>query len=154
MYQLDETDLHILEILKTDGRCSYSNIAPEVHLSRVAVRERIADMMKRGIIRGFTVVIDAKAYNKMASVFLDIEVEPTELERVAKKLVEIEEIAIVSQHTGVTGLHVHAYIDSLENLSRFLKEHIFPIQGVKNVESHVLIRQFKTNPYLARYSDE
>ena len=44
MYQMDETDYEILEILKGDGRCSYSDIAEQVHLSRVAVRERINNM--------------------------------------------------------------------------------------------------------------
>ena len=62
MYQMDETDYEILEILKGDGRCSYSDIAEQVHLSRVAVRERINNMKEGGVIRGFTVVIDAKAY--------------------------------------------------------------------------------------------
>ena len=65
MYQMDETDYEILEILKGDGRCSYSDIAEQVHLSRVAVRERINNMKEGGVIRGFTVVIDAKAYQNI-----------------------------------------------------------------------------------------
>lgn len=64
MIQLDATDYAILEILKEDGRCSYSDIAEQVHLSRVAVRERINTMKENGIILGFTIVIDAKAYQK------------------------------------------------------------------------------------------
>ena len=75
MYRMDETDYAILELLKTDGRMSYSDIAEEVHLSRVAVRERISAMKNNGIIQGFTVIIDAKAYNKMAGIFIDVEVE-------------------------------------------------------------------------------
>ena len=139
MYQMDDTDYAILEILKDDGRCSYSDVAEQVHLSRVAVRDRINAMKKDGIIHGFTVVIDAKAYQK--------------LETVAHYLVSQKEIAIVSQHTGITGLHVHAYIDDVNQLSRYLAEHIYCIDGVKNVQSSLLIRQFKTNSYLARYQE-
>ena len=153
MYQMDSTDYAILEILKNDGRCSYSDIAEQVNLSRVAVRERINNMKKTGIIHGFTVVIDAKAYQKLASVFMDVEVEPSKLDFVAKKLSAQTEIAIVSQHTGITGLHVHAYIDSVERLSQFLEENIYSIDGVKSIESHLLIRQYKTNSYLARYRE-
>ena len=153
MYQMDTTDYAILEILKNDGRCSYSDIADQVNLSRVAVRERINNMKKNGIIHGFTVVIDAKAYQKLASVFMDVEVEPSKLDFVAKKLSAQAEIAIVSQHTGTTGLHVHAYIDSVERLSQFLEESIYSIDGVKSIESHLLIRQYKTNSYLARYRE-
>ena len=146
MYQMDAIDYAILEILKDDGRCTYSDIAEQVNLSRVAVRERIAAMKKEGIIHGFTVVIDAKAYQRLASVFMDVEVEPS--------IPAKEEIAIVSQHTGVTGLHVHAYIDNVDRLSQFLEEHIYSIDGVKSIQSHLLIRQYKTNSYLARYRDE
>lgn len=153
MYQMDATDYSILEILKDNGRCSYSDIADQVNLSRVAVRERINNMKSCGIIHGFTVVIDAKAYQKMASVFMDVEVEPSKLDSVARKLAAKNEIAIVSQHTGITGLHVHAYIDSVDQLSQFLEENIYSIDGVKSIQSHLLIRQYKTNSYLARYRD-
>ena len=93
MYQMDAIDYAILEILKDDGRCTYSDIAEQVNLSRVAVRERIAAMKKEGIIHGFTVVIDAKAYQRLASVFMDVEVEPSKLVSVARTLAAKEEIA-------------------------------------------------------------
>lgn len=153
MIQLDATDYAILEILKDDGRCSYSDIAEQVHLSRVEVRERINSMKESGIIHGFTVVIDAKAYQKKAGVFMDVEVAPSKLESVAARLVEQKEIAIVSQHTGTTGLHVHAYIDDVNKLSSFLEENIYSIDGVKAVRSQLLIHQYKTNSYLARYQE-
>ena len=95
-----------------------------------------------------------KAYQRLASVFMDVEVEPSKLVSVARTLAAKEEIAIVSQHTGVTGLHVHAYIDNVDRLSQFLEEHIYSIDGVKSIQSHLLIRQYKTNSYLARYRDE
>ena len=153
MYQMDETDYEILEILKGDGRCSYSDIAEQVHLSRVAVRERINNRKEGGVIRGFTVVIDAKAYQKLAGVFMDIEVEPGKMDSVAHQVAAQEEVAVVSQHTGTTGLHVHAYIDSPEKVASYLEERIYSIDGVKNVQTQLLIRQYKTNSYLARYQE-
>lgn len=151
MTKLDATDYAILELLKKDGRMSYSDIADEVHLSRVAVRERITAMKNDGIIRGFTVFIDAKAYNKMAAVFLEVEVEPSKIDRVANKLMENQDIAIVAQHTGNVGLHVHAYIESVDKLSDFLDKCIYSIDGVKSVTSNLLIRQYKTTAWLAKY---
>ena len=134
MYQMDETDYEILEILKGDGRCSYSDIAEQVHLSRVAVRERINNMKEGGV-------------------FMDIEVEPGKMDSVAHQVAAQEEVAVVSQHTGTTGLHVHAYIDSPEKVASYLEERIYSIDGVKNVQTQLLIRQYKTNSYLARYQE-
>ena len=116
-----------------------------------AVRERIAAMKNNGVIRGFTTIIDAKAYNKMAAVFLEVEVEPAKIDKVALKLLENQDIAIVAQNTGTVGLHVHAYIESVDKLSSFLDECIYSIDGVKSVNSSLLIRQYKTTAWLARY---
>lgn len=151
--KLDETDYKILEILQSDGRISYSDLAEKVSLSRTAVRERVNYMMKTGIIRGFTAIIDAKAYEKFASVYMNIETEPSKLDHVAHELMKLEDVAIVSQHTGVTGLHVHAYIDSPDKVSKYLEDNIYKIDGVKAIHSELLIHQYKTTAYLARYSE-
>ena len=140
---LDEADYRILDILQKDGRITFSDLADQVNLSRSAVRERIKNMQDSGIIRGFTAIIDAKAYEKFASVYMDIEAEPMKL----------NEIAIVSQHTGSTGLHVHAYIDSVDKVSKYLEENIYTIDGVRGVHFELLVHQYKTTAYLARYSE-
>ena len=44
--------------------------------------------------------------------------------------------------------------NNVDRLSQFLEEHIYSIDGVKSIQSHLLIRQYKTNSYLARYRDE
>lgn len=140
---LDDADYRILEILQKDGRITFSDLADQVNLSRSAVRERIKNMEDSGIIRGFTAIIDAKAYEKFASVYMDIEVEPMKL----------KEIAIVSQHTGSAGLHVHAYIDSVDKVSKYLEENIYTIDGVRGVHFELLVHQYKTTAYIARYSE-
>ena len=150
---LDEADYRILDILQKDGRITFSDLADQVNLSRSAVRERIKNMQDSGIIRGFTAIIDAKAYEKFASVFMDIEVEPMKINDAAKELMKLKEIAIVSQHTGSTGLHVHAYIDSVDKVSKYLEDNIYTIDGVRDVHFELLVHQYKTTAHLARYSE-
>jgi len=148
MNGLDETDFKILEILKLDGRKSYSDIAEAVHLSRVTVRERILSMQQNGVICGFSVQISSEAYNKHVSVYFDVEVDPAKLDAIAHQLAAHEDIAVVSQHTGISGLHVHAYLDRLENLGEFMNANFYSIEGVRNVHSHVLIKNYKINVFL------
>ena len=141
---LDEADYRILDILQKDGRITFSDLADQVNLSRSAVRERIKNMQDSGIIRGFTAIIDAKAYEKFASVYMDIEAEPMKINDVAKELMKLNEIAIVSQH---------AYIDSVDKVSKYLEENIYTIDGVRGVHFELLVHQYKTTAYLARYSE-
>ena len=71
---------------------------------------------------------------------MDIEVEPMKINDVAKELMKLKEIAIVSQHTGSTGLHVHAYIDSVDKVSKYLEENIYTIDGVRGVHFELLVQ--------------
>lgn len=148
MKKVDEINMQIIEMLKENGRATYSEIAKEVHLSRVAVRDRIIQMVDSGVIVEFTVQISSKALGKPVSIFLDIEVEPKFLSNIALNLAKRKDIAIVSQHTGATGLHVHAYIDKIENISSFIENNVYCLEGVKNVHINILIKNYKTNPWL------
>ena len=145
---LDNTDYKILEILKKDGRSSYSYISEKVHLSRAAVRDRILSLEKRGVIRGYTVQINSRAYGKEVSAFFDVEVDPRQLEELAKKISKIDDVSIVSEHTGSAGLHVHALLDNVDALGEFLDKYFYSEDGIKSVTTHILIKHYKTNAYL------
>ena len=84
---------------------------------------------------------------------MDIEVAPSKIDTVAHALMRLPEIAIVSRHTGATGLHVHAYIDDINKVSSYLDKHVYSQEGVLNVSVQLLIHQYKTNSYLARYQE-
>jgi len=52
---MDEIDVKILEILKEDARTKYVKIAEAIQLTEGAVRRRIKNLLKQGIIKRFTV---------------------------------------------------------------------------------------------------
>jgi DNA-binding Lrp family transcriptional regulator len=52
---MDETDRHILGILRNDGRSSFVDIAKKVGLTEGAVRARLRKLYEDGTIKRFTV---------------------------------------------------------------------------------------------------
>lgn len=58
--RLDEIDMRLLEMLQEHGRTSQHDLAQAVGLSSPAVGERLRKLEERGIIRGFTAVVDPK----------------------------------------------------------------------------------------------
>jgi Lrp/AsnC family leucine-responsive transcriptional regulator len=143
MSNLDEIDKQIISILQKDSRTSYAEIARSLFISRVAVRDRVNNLLKEGVIEEFTVVINAKSIGYNLNVFLDIQVEPSKLEEVASRLVQEENVIVVYQMTGPTTLHVHACVESPEALNAFMRERIYPIPGITHVESHILLARYK-----------
>lgn len=58
MPDLDETDLKILQLLMSDARQPYSDIADAVGLSAPAVSDRVAKLQEMGVINRFTLDVD------------------------------------------------------------------------------------------------
>jgi Lrp/AsnC family transcriptional regulator, leucine-responsive regulatory protein len=59
--KLDATSRRLLQALSTDGRRSAAALAKQLGLSRQAVAERIRDLERRGVIRGYRADVDPAA---------------------------------------------------------------------------------------------
>jgi len=57
-FKLDNIDIQILKILRTDGRISISELSKFVYLNSKNVKARVNDLIRAGIITGFSAVID------------------------------------------------------------------------------------------------
>lgn len=55
---LEDTDRRIVTALCADGRLSYTDLAEAVGLSVSAVHQRVRRLEQRGVIRGYTAVVD------------------------------------------------------------------------------------------------
>ena len=56
--KLDNTDIQSLKILMTDGRISIRELSKFVYLNSKNVKARVNDLIRAGIITGFSAVID------------------------------------------------------------------------------------------------
>lgn len=143
--KVDSIDKKILELLMENSRISYAEIGRRVHLSRVAVRERIKQMEESGIITQYSTIVDRTALGLELAVFLEIEVLPSKIEIVAYEISKMKEVSIVYQMTGPTILHVHVFIENSEKLSKFLNNKIYPLEGITRTSVYMLLRDYKTN---------
>ncbi len=72
MMSLDSIDAGILEILQRDGRASHSAIAEKVGLSQPSVHERVKKLEQRGVIRGYTALLDPQALDLSVLAFISV----------------------------------------------------------------------------------
>lgn len=77
MRDLDETDLEILQLLMSNARRPYNDVAEAVDLSPPAVSDRVARLQERGIIRGFTLDIDRSQFRKGIPVLVTLKIAST-----------------------------------------------------------------------------
>ena len=63
LHGLDDLDQQILQLLIKNARMSYSDIAQQVGISRVAVKMRVQSLEQRGIIEEYTTIINPSKIN-------------------------------------------------------------------------------------------
>jgi len=141
---LDDVDCKIIELLQKNARMSNAEIARQVHMTRVAVRDRIKHLVESKVIQEFSVVINAKALGYTVPAFFEIEVLPDKIISTAQELAKRPEVTVVYQMTGPTSLHVHAYLKDPQHLATFMRDNVFSIPGVQKVTNYLLLQQFKS----------
>src|SRR5690625_4211407 len=74
-YQLDETDIKILNHLQKNGRAHRNTIAEIVHLSVPSVSERMRKLEEKGLISDYNAILDAKKFNFDITAFIFVEID-------------------------------------------------------------------------------
>jgi DNA-binding Lrp family transcriptional regulator len=70
--QMDAVDQRIVALLVADARASFADIGAKVSLSAPAVKRRVDRLRSRGIIKGFTAVIDPAAVGWTTEAFVEL----------------------------------------------------------------------------------
>ncbi|EHM10881.1 transcriptional regulator [Thermanaerovibrio velox DSM 12556] len=141
---MDQLDLNLLEDLTADGRVSYAELGRKYNLTRVSIKERIDRLRQEGIIEGFTITINPEAAGKHVSAFFEIDVEPFYLDSVAHALAEKPEVENLYLMTGSSTLHMHALLNDMEDLERFVLNHIYSLKGISRVQTHLILKRYKS----------
>lgn len=144
IHSLDDVDHRILNMLLENGRISYVDMGKELGMTRVAVSERVKVLQEQGVIEGFTVTLNLNKIGKPISAFFSIDVEMNDFEAIAIDLAQDPDVLSIYQMTGPSTLHVHAALESMESLEKFITERLYSVKGIKKVESQILLRRFKS----------
>lgn len=140
----DDIDKKLLEELSENGRISYVELSEKVNLSRVGVKDRIENLIEKGVIEKFSAVINSEKIGKNVSAFFDVDVTPNKLEEVAKNLVENPNVASIYQMTGPSTLHMHVLVEDFTKLEIFINTELYSVEGVTRVDSQVILKRFKS----------
>tara|TARA_Y100000588_G_scaffold360964_2_gene421332 strand:- start:140 stop:616 length:477 start_codon:yes stop_codon:yes gene_type:complete len=72
---LDAIDVKLLTMLQADGRMSQHDLAESVGLSSPATGERLRKLEDRGIIKGFTAIVDPKLLGFDVTAFIAVGID-------------------------------------------------------------------------------
>jgi len=143
-FAIDDIDRKLISLLSQDGRASYTDLAKEVGLSRVAVQTRLNALMEYGTIERFACILNPKRLGLTVSAFFNVDVEPRHLMAVADRLAEEPEVTSLYHMSGPSKLHMHGLFASHQEMEAFLQNKLYPLEGVVSVDCQVLIKRYKS----------
>lgn len=72
MLQMDVVDQRIIALLTADARASFAEIGTKVSLSAPAVKRRVDRLRAKGIIKGFTTIVEPSALGWTTEAFVEL----------------------------------------------------------------------------------
>lgn len=138
MYEIDNIDRQIVEILMLDGRISSSEIARRVgNISERVVRYRIKKLISEGVIRISAIINPRKlGYDVVADVF--IEVEPSHIREVAKELIELDRVSYLAFSIGEDDISLQVVAHSNDEVYQFVTDSIGKLIGVRKTTTSIV----------------
>ncbi len=140
MLDISATDRRLIYALKQDGRASVTTLAGMLQVSRATVQARMERLMGTGIIRRFTIEVDASAEVEVIHAVMMIELEGTLARSVTVALKRLTEIVSLHSTNGTWDLVAHIETSSLPEFDRVLRE-VREIKGVLNSETSILLNK-------------
>jgi len=139
----------LLEILQNNARISDSDLAKMLKSSDSAVKKKIEELKKKGVIRAFTTYVDwEKKGENFISAYVDIKVTPearTGFSDLGNELAandKVEEAAVTS---GEYDIRIKIRARDLKDVSTFVTEVLAPKKEVTSTYTHFVLKKFKEN---------
>ena len=138
---LDAISKHIIELLQTDGRMSFTDISREVGLSEAAVRQRVQRLLESGIMQ-ITAVTDPLELGFARQALVGLRVTG-DTRRVADTLAGLDEVDYVVLTAGSFDLIAEVLCENDEALLALINDRVRTIPGVIATETFVYLRLVK-----------
>ena len=136
---MDDTDKAIIEILKKDGRATYSNIGKRIGLSEGAVRKRIKALVDSGAIKRFTVKVGlVEGAEAIALLSVSPSLPTSDVSQALKKLSNVETVYEITGEYDIaviiSGFNITEVNECLEKIRR--------LKGVSDTNTMIILRSW------------
>jgi DNA-binding Lrp family transcriptional regulator len=137
---VDKIDEKVLEILREDSRISFVEIASRVNLSEAAVRRRVSNLVKDGVIRRFTVELNEP---QLTSAIIYVSVNPANpTSEVSRKMRLVPGVETIYETTGTFDVAAIIKGPNIAEVNKSVEE-IRRITGVLNTNTTIILRTIR-----------
>ena len=120
-HEIDDIDTALLELLRTDARRTYGDMGQRVGLSAPAVKRRVDRLESRGVIKGYTTVVNHAMLGRPLEAFAELRFSgSTRVDMIAAIADEIPEVQQVFTVAGDPDALVWIRVRDVDDLKRVI----------------------------------
>jgi Lrp/AsnC family transcriptional regulator for asnA, asnC and gidA len=141
--KIDELDLKIISHLQENGRIPVAELAKKLNQPENTVRYRIERLLKNGVIRRFTALVDPRALGLNVSAAVMFKVDPKKLDQLLEKLTSMKDVTNIYQLSGEWDLIAVVFAKDIQDLHERVEE-LRRAEGVKEMNVMITTRIIKS----------
>jgi DNA-binding Lrp family transcriptional regulator len=139
MYEIDEKDMQILEVLKKNSHLSIGRISKKTGIPIATVHNRIKKLKANGIIERYTIDIDqVKLGRKMVAFVMVKAMRKADHSEVLHKIVKHEHIEEGAMITGEFDLLFKVRVREIDELNELVTNYMRKMDEVAETRTYVV----------------
>ncbi|MDH3311531.1 MAG: Lrp/AsnC family transcriptional regulator [Nitrosopumilus sp.] len=138
--------MKLLFELTKDGSMSVPTLSKKLGINASVLYSRIKRLMKKKLIKKFTVEIDNSLLGIGVKASIGINRNPKHKDEIHKTFMSISEVASISEVTGRFDMIIQVYAKDLEALHTIVIEKIGKIPGIQSSETFVELQKTDKDP--------
>lgn len=135
---MDAKDRQIIRELQKDGRITNQDLADRVNLSPSPCLRRLRLLEEAGVIKGYTALVDQKAYGLPITVFIRVRLErhgEAVVRTFEEHVARIDEVLDCYLLAGGDDYLLRVIVASLEAYEDFIRRKLHAIPGVASIDT-------------------
>lgn len=150
----------ILEILEKDCRASAEDIAGMLNKKPAVIKQAINKYEKEGVILKYKAVINKELVKDVDSevrALIEVNITPQKdvgFDKLAERIYSFPEVSSCYLISGTYDLLLVVEGKDLHTVSRFVAEKLSPMENVKGVVTHFLLKKYKEDGVILKHREE
>jgi DNA-binding Lrp family transcriptional regulator len=152
IYNLDETDNTILQILQQEGRLSNVELAQRINLSAPATHTRVRKLEQDGLITKYVALISPEMVGYHIQCFVNVAFQartPNDISDIFATLSSFPEVQECHSVTGDFDCILKIFVSDQDDLNTFLTEKLVNVSGIARTQTQLVLKQIKYDTAIA-----
>ena len=135
---MDSKDRQIVQALQADGRLTNQDLSEQVNLSPSPCLRRVRLLEEQGVIKGYTALVDQKAWGLPVTVFIRIKLErhgDSAVNAFERTIQEMPQVMDCWLMTGRSDYLLRVIASDLDDYERFVRRELQRVPGIASIDT-------------------